>query len=319
MQHPHIVAVYEVGERDGLPFFSLEYCAGGSLAQRLDGTPMPGREAARLLEILARAMHAAHERAIVHRDLKPANILFAADGAPKITDFGLAKNLDETAVLTQSGAVMGTPSYMSPEQAMGKNMEVAPAADTYALGSILYELLTGRPPFKAANAMETLVQVALDEPVPPSRLQSKVPRDLETICLKCLEKAPNRRYPSALDLAEDLHHFLAGEPIQARPARPLEALVEVGAAQAGSRGAGGRQRPGRAGHPRRQPLLHRATAPGAQHRPGGEGQGRRAASAPSRTRLRPGSKRRRRIASASAPRRARSTPAANWTCRAARC
>ena len=142
-------------------------------------------------------MQTAHDRDIVHRDLKPANVLLTDKGTPKITDFGLAKKLDETAVLTQSGAVMGTPSYMAPEQALGKSRELGPAADIYALGSILYELLTGRPPFKASSPMETMLQVAADEPVPPSRLQRKVPVDLETICLKCLEKSPGRRYPTA--------------------------------------------------------------------------------------------------------------------------
>jgi eukaryotic-like serine/threonine-protein kinase len=218
LQNPNIVQVYEVGDHDGLPFFSLEYCAGGSLAQRLDGTPLPPREAAALVETLARAMHAAHERGIVHRDLKPANILYTGDGTAKITDFGLAKDLDATAKLTQSGAVMGTPSYMPPEQALGRIRELGPAADIYSLGAVLYELLAGRPPFKGATPMDTMMQVAKDEPVVPSRLQPRVPFDVETICLKCLEKAALRRYPTALALADDLHRFLAHEPIQARPA-----------------------------------------------------------------------------------------------------
>ena len=222
LQHPNIVQIYEVGEHGGLPFFSLEYCAGGNLAQRMDGTPLAVREAAGMVETLSRAMHAAHERNIVHRDLKPANILLAGDGAPKITDFGLAKKLDATEALTQSGAVMGTPSYMAPEQALGKSRDLGPSADIYALGAILYELLTGRPPFKGATAMETMVQVASDEPVPPSRMQPKLPPDLETICLKCLEKSTSRRYPTAQALADDLHRYLAGEPIQARPAGRME-------------------------------------------------------------------------------------------------
>ena len=222
LQHPNIVQIYEVGEHDGLPFFSLEYCAGGSLAQRMDGTPLAAREAAGMVETLSRAMHAAHERNIVHRDLKPANILLAADGTPKITDFGLAKKMDATEVLTQSGAVMGTPSYMAPEQALGKSRDLGPSADIYALGALLYELLTGRPPFKGATAMDTMLQVASDEPVPPSRLQPKLPPDLETICLKCLEKSTSRRYPTAQALADDLHRYLAGEPIQARPAGRVE-------------------------------------------------------------------------------------------------
>ena len=222
LQHPNIVQIYEVGEHDGLPFFSLEYCAGGSLAQRLDGTPLPVREAAGIIETLARAMHAAHERHIVHRDLKPANVLMGEDGTPKITDFGLAKKMDATEVLTQSGAVMGTPSYMAPEQARGNAKQLGPPADIYALGALLYELLTGRPPFKGATAMDTMVQVATDEPVAPSRMQPKLPPDLETICLKCLEKAPSRRYLTSQALADDLHRYLAGEPIQARPAGRLE-------------------------------------------------------------------------------------------------
>jgi hypothetical protein len=218
LQHPNIVQVYEVGEHNGLPFFSLEYCAAGSLAQRLDGTPMQAREAAGLVETLARAIQAAHQAGIIHRDLKPGNVLLVADGTPKITDFGLAKKLDEAAALTQSGAVMGTPSYMAPEQALGKIRDLGPAADIYALGALLYEMLTGRPPFKGATAMDTMLQVTSDEPVPPSRLQSRVPADLETICLKCLEKTPARRYASAQALADDLHRFLNGESIQARPA-----------------------------------------------------------------------------------------------------
>ncbi len=222
LQHPNIVQVYEVGEHGGLPFFSLEYCAGGSLAQRLDGTPLQARSAAGLVETLARAIHAAHERQIVHRDLKPANVLLTGDGVPKITDFGLAKKMDATEALTQSGAVMGTPSYMAPEQALGKTRDSGPATDIYALGALLYELLTGRPPFKGATAMDTMLQVAVDEPVPPSRLQPKLPADLETICLKCLEKSSSRRYATAQALADDLHHYLAGEPILARPAGGAE-------------------------------------------------------------------------------------------------
>ncbi len=222
LQHSNIVQIYEIGEHKGLPFFSLEYCDGGSLDRQLQGTPLPGREAATLVETLSRALHAAHERGIVHRDLKPANILLTGDGIAKITDFGLAKQMDASAVLTQSGAVMGTPSYMAPEQALGKTRELGPAADIYALGALLYELLTGRPPFKGATPMDTMMQVATDEPVPPSRLQSKAPSDLETICLKCLEKSPARRYPTAQALADDLHRYLVGEPIQARPAGRIE-------------------------------------------------------------------------------------------------
>jgi serine/threonine-protein kinase len=218
LQHPNIVQIHDVGEHEGHPFFSLEYCTGGSLAGKLGGTPLPAGEAARLVETLARAMHAAHQAGVIHRDLKPANVLLTADGTPKVTDFGLAKKLDDAAGQTASGAIMGTPSYMAPEQAGGKRKEIGPATDDYALGAILYECLTGRPPFLAATAWDTVLQVVSDEPVPPSRLQSKVPRDLEAVCLKCLEKEPAQRYASALDLAEDLERFIGGESVSVRPA-----------------------------------------------------------------------------------------------------
>jgi tetratricopeptide (TPR) repeat protein/tRNA A-37 threonylcarbamoyl transferase component Bud32 len=243
LQHPHIVQIHEVGEAEGRPYFSLEFCEGGSLADKLDGTPWPAKPAAQLTETLARAVHAAHERGIVHRDLKPANILLASGGReppeesssggsrpplagyiPKVTDFGLAKHLDAEAGRTRTGAVLGTPSYMAPEQAAGNTSEVGPLSDQYALGAILYELLTGHPPFKAASVLATLEQVRTQEPVPLRRLQPTVPRDLETICLKCLHKEARKRYPTAAVLAEDLRRFLAGEPIQARPIGPLERL-----------------------------------------------------------------------------------------------
>jgi WD40 repeat protein len=224
LQHPNIVQVFEVGENGGLPFFSLEYCPGGSLDKKLSGTPLPPGEAAALVEQLAWAMHAAHTKGVLHRDLKPANVLLAEDGTPKVTDFGLAKKLGE-AGRTATGAVMGTPSYMAPEQA-GGNKEIGPAADVYALGAILYECLTGRPPFKAATLLDTLAQVLADDPVPPRRLQPKVPRDLETVCLKCLHKEPARRYASAEALADDLRRFLAGEPIAARPVGWLERVAK---------------------------------------------------------------------------------------------
>ncbi len=226
LQHPNIVQIFEVGEHDGHPYFSLEFVDGGSLAQKLDGTPLPPQQAARLVETLARAMHAAHQAGVVHRDLKPANVLLTSDGTPKITDFGLAKRLDGDAGQTQSGAIMGTPSYMAPEQASGKSKEIGPAADTYALGAILYECLTGRPPFKASTPLDTVLQVVSDEPVPPRKLQSKTPRDLDTICLKCLQKAPGKRYATAAALAEDLRRFQAQEPIQARPVGRLERGVK---------------------------------------------------------------------------------------------
>jgi WD40 repeat protein/serine/threonine protein kinase len=217
LQHPHIVQVYDVGEQEGLPYFSLEYIEGGSLVQKLSGTPLPSHQAAELVAVLADAIHAAHLRNIIHRDLKPANVLLTADGTPKITDFGLAKRLDAPAGLTQSGAIVGTPSYMAPEQAEGRSKQVGPATDVYALGAILYEALTGRPPFRAETPFDTLLQVVHEEPVPPRRLLPKIPRDLEIICLKALAKAPDQRYASARDLADDLRRFLKGEPIRARP------------------------------------------------------------------------------------------------------
>jgi WD40 repeat protein/tRNA A-37 threonylcarbamoyl transferase component Bud32 len=215
LQHPNVVQIFDVGECAGLPYFALEYCEGGSLADKLDGTPWEAPRAARLVETLARAMQAAHSAGLVHRDLKPANVLLAADGTLKVTDFGLVKWLDQQG-RTQTGAVVGTPSYMAPEQAGGKK-DVGPAADVYALGSILYELLVGRPPFKAATPLDTLLQVVGEEPVAVRRLQPQVPKDLETVCHKCLEKDPRKRYRSAEALAEDLRRFVAGEPVAARP------------------------------------------------------------------------------------------------------
>jgi WD40 repeat protein/tetratricopeptide (TPR) repeat protein len=222
LQHPNVVQIHEVGEHDGLPYFSLEFVDGGSLHKKLAGAPQQPGAAAQLLETLARAVHAAHERGIVHRDLKPANVLLTADGVPKVTDFGLAKHLDDDSGGTLSGAILGTPSYMAPEQAAGRTKEIGPLSDVYALGAILYEMLTGSPPFKGASVRDTLEQVCSQEPVPPRQLQPKVPRDLETICLKCLQKEPRRRYGSAAELAEDQRRFQAGEPIQARPVGSAE-------------------------------------------------------------------------------------------------
>jgi WD40 repeat protein len=225
-KHPNIVTVYHVGEYDGRPFFSLEFVEGGTLAQLLrDGLPEPTR-AAELLEVLARALDAVHRCNVVHRDLKPANVLLSADGTPKVTDFGLAKRLDEDTGRTHSGAIMGTPCYMAPEQASGGAARATPLADVYALGAILYECLTGRPPFKAATVHETLRQVVADEPVSPRRLNLSVPRDLETVCLKCLHKEAERRYASAADLAEDLGRFRRGEPVRARPVGAGERAVK---------------------------------------------------------------------------------------------
>jgi serine/threonine-protein kinase len=228
LAHPNIVQIYDVGEQDGRPFLALEYADGGSLERRLQRQPQPPRQSAELIETLARASHAAHQRGVIHRDLKPANVLLTADGTPKITDFGLAKQLGTGTALTATGMVMGTPSYMAPEQASGKPREIGPAADVYSLGAILYEMLTGRPPFQAATALELLDAVRTQDPVSPTDFQPRLPRDLVTICLRCLAKQPARRYPSALALADDLRAFLAGDPIQARPAGRGEQVLRWG-------------------------------------------------------------------------------------------
>ena len=217
LQHPNIVAVYDVGDHEGCPFFTMEFLEGGSLDHKLAGTPLPAGQAATLLITLAEAMQAAHQAGIVHRDLKPANILLTADGMPKVADFGLARQFEREPALTLSGVRIGTPSYMAPEQVSGIVGTIGPAADIYALGALLYEMLTGRPPFRGESVVETQRQVIHDEPVAPSRLNTKVPRDLETICLKCLSKEPERRYPSAAELADDLRRFEQGRPIRARP------------------------------------------------------------------------------------------------------
>ncbi len=222
IKHPNILQIYEIGESKGNPFVALELLEGGSLEDRIDGTPLPPARAAELLMPLVMAIDAAHRVGIVHRDLKPANILYTADGTPKITDFGLAKRLEDESGQTQSGQIMGTPCYMAPEQARGQTRDVGPEADIYALGTILYEMLTGRTPFRGATAIETVKQVIEIEPVSPSRLQFRVPRDLETICLKCLQKDVRKRYPTAQALADDLNHFMRGEPILARRTPPVE-------------------------------------------------------------------------------------------------
>lgn len=243
VRHPGIVQIHEIGTFDGRPYFVMEFVEGGSLDSLLNHKPQPPEAAAVLVGKLARAVHAAHERGIIHRDLKPANVLVAPadpgpNGAsrqaldavalarlePKIADFGLAKRLAVDSKHTSTGMVLGTPNYMAPEQAMGKAMLIGPATDVYALGGILYEMLTGRPPFQGVVPVEVIMQVISDEPVPPHQLQPGVPRDLEVICQKCLAKEPGRRYSSALALAEDLDRFTRGEPILARPVGPWERL-----------------------------------------------------------------------------------------------
>ncbi|MEQ1824626.1 MAG: protein kinase [Pirellula sp.] len=249
VRHPNIVQIYEVAEHAGCPFLVLEYVEGGSLAEHIKGKTLSGPAAANLVATLADAIHAAHIQGIVHRDLKPGNILLSvvnglpftpenelpvsmergrltSEFFPKITDFGLAKQIDGGSDLTGTGQVIGTPNYMAPEQASGLGKAVGPAADVYALGAILYELLTGRPPFKAAGFLETLEQVRRQDPLPPGKLQPGLPSDLQTICLKCLEKEPRRRYDSADALSHDLRCYLRGEPIAARPVSSLERLIK---------------------------------------------------------------------------------------------
>jgi WD40 repeat protein len=222
LHHPNIVQIYDVGEHDGRPYLVLEHVEGGNLQSKLAGTSLGARQAAELIETLARAVHYAHERGVVHRDLTPRNVLLTSTGEPKITDFGLAKLRAGGIGRTFTGEILGTPSYMAPEQAAGNPQDVGPAADVYALGAILYDALTGRPPFKAETPLDTMLQVTTTEPAPPGRLQPRVPRDLETVVLKCLRKEPQRRYGSALELAEDLRRFLAHEPVRARPASSWE-------------------------------------------------------------------------------------------------
>ena len=220
LDHPNIVTIYDMGEQDGSFYIVLEYVDGGDLSRRLRDRAWPPDEAARLVATLARAMDYAHSRGILHRDLKPSNILFDKDGTPKITDFGLAKLIgeqQEDAADTAEGTIMGTPSYMSPEQARGEIRRIGPATDIHALGAILYELLAGRRPFEGGTLAEMLMQVREYQPEPPSRWRPGLPRDLDAICLKCLEKEPERRYSTAAALADDLERFLAGKPITARP------------------------------------------------------------------------------------------------------
>jgi serine/threonine protein kinase/predicted Zn-dependent protease len=216
LRHPNILQIYDIGEFNGYPYVALELLEGGSLSEKLFGTTLAPRQAAEWMVPLVMAMDVAHQAGIVHRDLKSANILFTTDGVPKITDFGLAKRLESDDGQTHTGQVMGTPSYMAPEQARGDTKSAGPPADIYALGAILYEMLTGRPPFKGSSAIETVRQVIEQDPVSPSRVQFRVPRDLETICMKCLQKEPGKRYATAKDMADDLNRYLRGMPIRAR-------------------------------------------------------------------------------------------------------
>ncbi len=226
LQHPNIVQIFEVGQHEGRAFLALELVTGGSLAERLKGVPLPARQAAEIVATLTQAVHFGHVSGVVHRDLKPGNVLLTSDDTPKVTDFGLAKSIDTPSDQTQSGTLIGTPSYMAPEQACGDSKNAGPLVDVYALGSILYEALTGRPPFRGQTTLDTLDQVRSAEPVAPITLQPKMPRDLNTICLKCLEKSPDKRYASAKELGEDLKRFLNGEAIQARPVNQFERLMK---------------------------------------------------------------------------------------------
>lgn len=222
LDHPGIVPIYEVGQYQGQHYFSMGFIDGESLAARVASGPLPPKEAAGLLLHIAEAIQYAHDHDLIHRDLKPANILLDKNGQPRVTDFGLAKQMKSDSNLTGTGQILGTPSYMAPEQAGGKVNEVGPLADVYALGAILYCLMTGRPPFQAANPLDTLMQVLDKEPIPPRQLNPTLPMDLETICLKCLNKEPLQRYASAQHLVDELARFLDGRPIVARPTNWFE-------------------------------------------------------------------------------------------------
>jgi hypothetical protein len=219
LDHPHIVPVYGVGDHDGRPYFIMRLIEGQSLARYLADGPIAARESARLLAPIARAIDYAHRRGVLHRDLKPSNILIDREGTPHVADFGLAKRLDSGAGLTSPGAIVGTPGYMSPEQVSGGRGPIGPASDVYGLGAILYQMLTGRPPFQAATALDTVFLVLEQDPVPPRLLNPRVDRDLELVAIKCLQKPVELRYASAFALAADLEAYLAGEPISARSGR----------------------------------------------------------------------------------------------------
>src|SRR4030095_12147771 len=216
LDHPGIVPIYEVGERDGSCYFSMKFVEGGQLDEVVRRTPMSIRQAAELIAKVARTVHYAHEHGILHRDIKPGNILLDEKGEPHLTDFGLARLIESESSVTRTMEVLGTPSYMAPEQAMGNNTAVSSATDVYGLGAVLYQLLTGHPPFAGGTTYETIKLVLDSEPRQPRLLNPKIDRDLSTICLKCLEKDPKRRYSSALALAKDLERWLKHEPIQGR-------------------------------------------------------------------------------------------------------
>jgi serine/threonine-protein kinase len=224
LNHPNIVAIYEFGQLEGRPFLSMRLVEGENLAQHLHGVPMDAVPTAQLMSRLARAVHYAHQRGILHRDLKPANVLLDADGQPHVSDFGLAKCLDSSDGLTLSGAMLGSPNYMSPEQAAGHPERLTTATDIYSLGAVMYELLTGRPPFRADTALETMRQVMEEPPPAPHTIRKFADRELEMVCLKCLDKEPEHRYGSAEALAEDVERWLRREPIQARPIGALRRL-----------------------------------------------------------------------------------------------
>jgi serine/threonine-protein kinase len=226
LQHPNIVKVHRVGVIDGRHYFSMDFIDGASLNQRLGDGPLPGKVAARYLATVARAIHHAHQHGILHRDLKPGNILLDRDNEPHVADFGLAKQLGDDHTRTRTGALLGTPSYMAPEQASGRK-DLSAATDVYGLGALLYELLTARPPFQGESTLDTVLQVLEHEPVPPSLLNPKVDRDLETICLKCLQKSPGDRYASASELADDLERYLNGDTISARSLNVLGYLARA--------------------------------------------------------------------------------------------